>query len=78
VRGAEAERRSQAVHVAVGRVHHGVRLPVGAQDPLALPDARRRRRREVRRRRSREGRARRRRGPTARQVKRTFYLDRNI
>jgi len=39
VRGAQAERRPQAQHEPVGGVHHGVRVPVGAQDPLAVPDA---------------------------------------
>jgi len=39
LRRAQAERRSQAVHVAVGGIHHGVRLPVLAQDTLPVPDA---------------------------------------
>jgi len=38
VRGAQAERRPQAEHEPVGRVHHGVRVPVGPQDPVPISD----------------------------------------
>lgn len=39
VRRAQAQRRSQAEHEPVGRVHHGFRVPVGPQDPVPVPDA---------------------------------------
>ena len=39
MRGAKALRRPEALDVAVGGVHHGVGLPLGAQDQVALPDA---------------------------------------
>ena len=39
MRRSQALRRSEAIHVAVGGVHHGVGLPLGQEDTLALPDA---------------------------------------
>jgi len=47
LRRAQAQRRPQAVHVALGRVHHRVRVPVGEEDPVAVPDAGGGRRRQV-------------------------------
>jgi len=39
VRRAQAQRRSQAEHEPVGRVHHGFRIPVGPQDPVPVSDS---------------------------------------
>ena len=39
VRGVEAQRRPEAVHVTLGGVHHRVRLPIRPKNPLAVPDA---------------------------------------
>lgn len=36
LRRAQAQRRPEEVHVALGRVHHRLRLPVRAKDPLEI------------------------------------------
>ncbi len=40
LRRAQAKRRAEEKHVPLGRVHHGFGIPVRAQDPLQVPDAR--------------------------------------
>ena len=39
MRRAQALRRSEALNVSLGGVHHCVGVPLGQEDPLALPDA---------------------------------------